>query len=134
MARILIVENDKLTLRLYQKAFKLEGYEVDTALNGEEGLKKIKRNKPILILSDIMMPKMDGIEMLKIIKSDSKYKNIPVVVLTSLSDEIDVEVALSEGAVKHIVKSKHKPKEIVDLVKGILAGYTRDEVPKTKVR
>ena len=65
MAKLLIVEDDVVIRRLYASALKAEGYEVETAGNGEEGLKKVKEFMPDLVLTDIMMPKMDGLELLK---------------------------------------------------------------------
>jgi len=130
MASILIVEDDALIRRLYEKVFSSEGHKVSTAADGEEGLLKIKEEKPALILLDIMMPKMDGLELLERIKADPEIADIPVVVLTNLAGTKDAETALSKGAVKYIVKSGYKPKEIVGMVKEILAGYTRGDIPK----
>lgn len=132
MAKILLIEDDKLMLRLYQKAFAFEDYEVETAINGEEGLAKVKSGDPNLILLDIMMPKMHGLEVLDRLKADPETKDIPVVILTNLAGEEDAETAMAKGAVKYIIKSEHKPKEVVDMVKQVLAGYTRGEVPKVK--
>ncbi len=129
MPQILIVEDDELIARLYEKAFGFEGYEVDVAHNGREGLDAVKQNKPTLILLDIMMPEMNGLEVLDHLKKDETTKDIPVIVLTNLAGEHDAEEVLAKGAVKYIVKSEHNPKEIVDIVKGILAGYTRNEIP-----
>lgn len=131
MAKILIIEDDPLMIRLYQKAFSSEGYEVEVAFDGEEGLGKVKKGKPTLILLDIMMPKMHGFEVLDKLKANKETEKIPVIVLTNLASTQDAETALSKGAVKYIVKSEHTPKQIVDMVKEILAGYTRGEVPKT---
>jgi len=117
---------------MYEAAFKFEKYEVDIAHNGKDGLEKLKKNRPSLILLDIMMPKMNGIDVLREMKADPRYKGIPVVMLTNLSGSKDVEEALSLGAVKYIVKSKYKPKEVVAQIKEILAGYTRNEIPQTK--
>jgi DNA-binding response OmpR family regulator len=130
MGSILIVEDDTLMLRMYQKAFGFEGFEAETAADGEEGLLKARANKPTLMLLDIMMPKKNGLEVLSEMKADENLKDVPVVVLTNLAGTQDAETALSKGAVKYIVKSEHDPKEVVDIVKGILAGYTRDEVPE----
>src|SRR3972149_1477320 len=130
MAKILIVEDDALIIRLYQKVFTSQGYEVETAINGEEGLAKARSVKPDLILLDIMMPKLNGLEMLRQLKAIPDVEKIPVVVLTNLSGDADAETALKEGAVKYIVKSDYKPKEIFNIVDGIMAGYTRGEVPK----
>ncbi|MDP3997308.1 MAG: response regulator [Candidatus Andersenbacteria bacterium] len=129
MPHIQIIEDDALFARLYEKAFGFEGYDVEVATNGREGLEKVKTGKPTLILLDIMMPEMNGLEVLDHLKSDDATKDIPVIVLTNLAGEKDAEEALAKGAVKYIVKSDHDPKEIVSMVKGILAGYTRDELP-----
>lgn len=130
MAKILIVEDDPLISRMYQTVFKFEGFDVDMARNGEEGIEKLKKDKPSLILLDVMMPKMSGIDVLREVKDDPKTQNIPVVVLTNLSGMKDAETALSMGAVKFIVKSKNKPKQIVAQIKEVLAGYTRESIPK----
>jgi CheY-like chemotaxis protein len=129
MPRIIIIEDDELIARLYEKAFGFEGYDVEVAHNGREGLDLVRTSDPTLILLDIMMPEMNGLEVLDHLKGNEKTKDIPVVVLTNLSGEHDAEEVLSKGAVKYIVKSEHNPKEIVDIVKGILSGYTRDDLP-----
>lgn len=115
--------------RLYQKIFTFEKYSVDVASNGTEGLSKTKSAKPTLILLDIMMPKMNGLEVLEKLKADEETKKIPVIVLTNLAGQGDAEAALKLGAVKYIIKSEHEPKEVTKIVKGVLAGYTRRELP-----
>lgn len=132
MAKILIVEDDTLISRLYQSVLQFEGFEVDVAGDGETGLTKAKIFKPTLILLDIMMPKMNGLEVLDKLKADEELKTVPVVVLTNLAGQNDAATALSKGAVKYIIKSEHTPKEVMLIVKEILAGYTRNEVPQTK--
>ncbi len=131
MAKILLVEDDPLMLRMYQKIFTLENYEVEVATNGEEALEKLRAEvKPNLILMDIMMPKMNGLEALDKIKANPNTQSIPVVMLTNLAGQQDAETALLKGAVKYIIKSEYEPKQIVDMIKEILAGYTRNEVPQ----
>jgi CheY-like chemotaxis protein len=129
MTKILIVEDDPLMSRMYQKIFKFEGFDVDFALNGEEGLDKIRTVKPTLVLLDIMMPKMNGLEVLDKVKLDPATKDIPIIMLTNLAGTQDAEAALTKGAVKYIIKSEYEPKQLVNMVKEILAGYTRDAVP-----
>ena len=129
MVKILIIEDDPLMRRLYQKIFTFEKYEVETAEDGEEGLDKARKSKPTLILLDIMMPKMNGLQVLGKMKTDPDLKKIPVVMLTNLAGQKDAETALAMGAVKYIVKSEYEPKQVADMVKGVLAGYTRDEIP-----
>jgi len=130
MAKVLIIEDDPLMIRLYQKVFKFEGYDVEVASNGEEGLQKVESFAPTLVLLDIMMPKMNGLEVLEKMKANEKTKKIPVVVLTNLAGQQDAETAIAKGAVKYIVKSEYEPKEVVKMVKEILAGYSRNNVPE----
>lgn len=134
MTKILLVDDDPLMVRMYQKKFEVDGYEVETAINGEEGFNKAKKIKPNLILLDIMMPKLNGLETLKKIKEDKDIKNIPVILLTNLGgSQEDAEKGLSLGAVSYLIKANYSPKEVVDKVKEILAGYTRD-IPSVKTQ
>jgi len=129
MAKILVVEDDPLMSRMYQKIFTFEGYDVQTAADGQAGLDQARAIKPTLILLDVMMPKLNGLEVLEKLKSDPETKSIPVIMLTNLAGEQDAEAALSKGAIKYIIKSEHDPKEVADMVEEALAGYTRNEVP-----
>ena len=128
-ARILIVEDDPLMSRMYQKIFTFESYEVVMAGDGQEGLDKAREVVPTLILLDVMMPKLNGLQVLEKLKEDPKTKSIPVIMLTNLAGQQDAEGALAKGAIKYIIKSEHDPKEVADMVKEILAGYTRNDVP-----
>lgn len=130
MTKILIVEDDTMICRLYETAFQFEKFSVETANDGEAGLDKAKAFKPTLVLLDIMMPKMNGLQVLEKMKADPELKKIPVVVLTNLSGDSDSMTALSLGAVKYIIKSEFTPKEIVTQVKEILSAYTRNDVPQ----
>src|SRR5882724_6042758 len=119
MAKVLIVEDDPLMSRMYQKIFKFEGYEVESAGDGEEGLVKIKAGSPTIILLDIMMPKMNGLQVLEKLKADPATKAIPVIMLTNLAGQQDADKALSMGAIKYIVKSEYEPKQVTNMVKEI---------------
>jgi len=130
MAKVLIVEDDPLMSRMYEKIFLFEKYEVELAHDGQEGLDKARSVKPTVIMLDVMMPKMNGLQVLEQLKADPGTKGIPVIMLTNLAGQQDAETALSKGAVKYLIKSEHEPKEVTDMVKEILAGYTRNEVPK----
>ena len=130
MAKILIVEDDALLSKMYLSIFMSENYEVETATDGEEGLEKARSGRPTLILLDIMMPKLNGMEVLKKLKADPDVKDIPVVVLTNLAGDNDIQNALNMGAVRYIIKSEHKPKEVEQIVRGILDGYTRQDIPQ----
>lgn len=129
MSKVLIVEDDQLIQRMYQKIFTFEKYEVVVAVDGEEGLEKARTEKPTIILLDVMMPKLNGIQVLEKLKQDPETKHIPVIMLSNLAGENDVETALSKGAVKYIIKSEYDPKQIADMVTEIIAGYSRNDIP-----
>ncbi len=133
MAKILIVDDDKLMVKMYQGKFEDDGFEVAVAVDGQAGFDTALEFKPDLILLDIMMPKVDGLEMLKKLKNNEAAKNIPVILLTNVggSDE-DVERGLSLGAVAYMVKAHYDAKDVVKKVKEILGGYVH-ELPKVKV-
>jgi CheY-like chemotaxis protein len=114
---------------MYETIFRTNNYEVEIAVDGEEGLLKARKYEPTLILLDIMMPKLNGLEVLERLKADPELKNIPVVILTNLAGNNDVQSALRLGAVRYIIKSENRPKQVEEIVRGILAGYTRGEVP-----
>lgn len=131
MIKILITEDDPLMSRMYQKIFTFEGFEVIMAADGQEGLDKIRSEKPTLVLLDVMMPKLNGMEVLEKLKADPETKSIPVIMLTNLASQQDADNAMLKGAVKYIVKSENDPKQVADMVKEILAGYTRGSIPGT---
>lgn len=132
MAKILIVDDDSLLVRMYQKKLENDGYIVGTAGDGESALQRAQELKPDLILLDIMMPKLNGLDVLAIFKDNQATANIPVILLTNVggSDE-DVNRGLELGAVAYLVKAGNRPSVVVAKVKEILAGYVRD-IPKVK--
>lgn len=129
--KVLLIEDDQLIQRMYQKIFTFEKFDVEIAGDGEEGLEKIRsmNPKPTIVLLDVMMPKMNGMQVLEKLKADPELKGIPVVMLSNLAGENDVETALSKGAVKYIIKSEYDPKQVSEMVKEVVAGYTRDAIP-----
>ena len=121
MTKVLLIEDDPLIYRLYQKLFSLEGFEIELAENGQLGLEKLKTFHPDILLMDIMMPTMNGIEMLTQLQSNPETKNIPVIVLTNIADMNITQMALSKGAVLCIIKSQTEPAEVINSVKAVLA-------------
>lgn len=115
---VLLVDDDPLVIRMYQNKLSQEGYEVETAFNGEEAITKIRRKKPDIILLDVMMPKMNGVETLKTLKGDPETKSIPVIILTNLGDKSeDIENAKKLGALDYLVKSQITLKSLSERVK-----------------
>lgn len=133
MATILLVDDDKLMIKMYQGKFEDDGYKVEVAINGEEGLAKTLELKPDLILLDIMMPKVNGLDMLKKLKEKDETKKIPVILLTNVGGEGDAKYGLSLGAVAYLVKAHYDAKDVVKKVKEILGGYVR-ELPKVTAK
>jgi DNA-binding response OmpR family regulator len=118
---ILLIEDDPMITRMYQRKLEGEGFKVTLAFNGEEGLAAIKNEKPNIILLDIMMPKMNGIDTLKAIKADLSIKDIPVVMLTNLGDRPeDVQKCKEFGANDYWVKANVSLKDVVEGIKKIL--------------
>jgi len=118
---VMLVEDDEFLSDIYKKKFDMEGFKVTHADNGEKGLEEIKKKKPDIILLDILMPKMDGFEVLENLKKeDSKVKDIPVILLTNLGQKDDVEKGKEKGAADYLIKAHFKPSEVVDKIKEVL--------------
>lgn len=122
MSNVLIVEDDPLMLRMYRRIFTLEGFTVDSAENGQLGLDRLNSTKPDIVLIDIMMPVMNGLELLKKMKADPSLQRIPAIMLTNVADVELAEEAMALGAVRYVVKSNSELNEIVTIVRNIIAG------------
>jgi len=118
--KILLVEDDPFLLDMYSTKFREVGFNIVTAQDGEMGLLKAKEEMPDLILLDIVLPKKDGFEVLKTLKSDSQTSKIPVILLTNLGLDSDVKRGLELGAQSYIIKAHFTPTEVVAKVKEIL--------------
>lgn len=118
--KILLVEDDPFLASVYATKFELEGFTVMHATDGEQGLKMAEKNLPTIILLDILMPKMDGFEMLRRLKLDQALAKIPVVMLTNIGQKEDIERCLKEGAIDYLIKAHFVPGEAVKKVKKIL--------------
>ena len=102
--RILVVDDDPRLLHVVAMYLSIEGYEVDTAANGEEGLRLLEQKRPDLVILDVMMPGIDGLEACRRIKSNPETRSIPVVLFTALSRTDDVENGRAAGANRFINK------------------------------
>lgn len=122
LPKILIVEDDQIMNRMYRNLFLLNGFGVEVAHDGEEGLEKALSLIPDLIILDVMMPKMNGLELLDRLKADETTKDILVVLLTNLGVIPELEKAVQRGAVGYITKSDHDPERVFQIVKQILGN------------
>jgi len=118
--KVLIVDDDAFLSGIYATKLELDRFLVVTARDGEEGLKAAMREKPDLILLDVLMPKLDGFEVLKRLKADAETKPIPVIMLTNLGQKEDIEKGISDGAVDYLIKAHFVPAEAVEKIKKVL--------------
>lgn len=103
--KILVIEDDKFFQHFYTTKLKEQGFEVEIAVDGEDGLIKVREAQPDLILLDIIMPKKDGFEVLQALSQDINLKKIPVLVFSTLGQESDVKRARDLGAIDYVNKS-----------------------------
>jgi len=118
--KILIIEDDKFLRELIAQKLSKENFGVSEAIDGEEGIKKIKEEKPDLILLDLILPGIDGFEVLSRMKEDPALTSIPVIILSNLGQKEDVERGLKLGAVDYLIKAHFTPGEIIEKVKANL--------------
>jgi DNA-binding response OmpR family regulator len=117
MPKLLIVEDEPSVAQILTDKFQSEKFTVLRSHNGEEGLKMALKNKPDIILLDLIMPKMDGLTMLKKLREDKWGKNAQVIVLTNLSDGASIEAAMKDGVYDFLVKADWKIGDLVKKVK-----------------
>ncbi|HXK32128.1 MAG TPA: response regulator [Candidatus Paceibacterota bacterium] len=117
MKTILFVEDESTLQKTLGEVLTKEGYQVISALDGEIGLRIAKEKKPDLILLDLILPKMNGFEVLKKIKEDGATKDIPIIVLTNLEGMEDIQKALELGAATYLVKANYSLEEVLEKIK-----------------
>ena len=118
--KVLIIEDDRFLRELISRKLSDDGFEIVEAVDGEEGIKKIKEEKPDLILLDLILPSIDGFEVLSRIKKDESVKSIPVIILSNLGQKEEVEKGLKLGAVDYLIKAHFTPGEIISKIKNNL--------------
>lgn|SRR3989344_430741 len=114
---IIIVEDDKFLLGILSDRFEAEGFMVIQAMNGSEAVKKTGEARPDLVLLDLILPELNGFEVMEKLKADARTKNIPVIILSNLGSEEDMERGKKLGAVDYLVKAYFTPDEIVQKVR-----------------
>ena len=118
--KILIVEDDSFVMDIYQTKLAQAGFDIIEAANGVEAMKILEKENPNLILLDILMPYMDGMEVLEKIKKEERFKNTPVILLTNLSQQEEVKHGLELGARDYLIKSHFTPSEVLDKINSYL--------------
>lgn len=120
MGKILLIEDDLFFQKFYTAKLNENGYNVETATNGNEGLEKMRNDTFQLVLLDLVMPQMDGFEVLKQKSLDSKLQKIPVIVFSSLSQEKDLEEAKKLGANDYMNKTFYNFEELLGKIKVLI--------------
>ena len=116
LGKIVILEDEELLLDILTRKFKEKGYQVFSETDGKKGLEMIKSQKPDLILLDLVMPLMDGFEVMRILKDDSSLKHIPIIVISNSGNEKEIQESLKIGAADYIIKTNFNPWEIVEKI------------------
>jgi DNA-binding response OmpR family regulator len=120
MAKVLIIEDDPLIVKIYSTRLKADGYDVVSAENGEEGIVAALRDKPDLIILDVMMPKVDGFGVLEKLRADPSFSNIPILMYSNLNNEDEMTRARSMGVTEFLVKANLSPTQMVTKIKQYL--------------
>ena len=120
MKKILFIEDEPVLQKNLESIFQIEGYKTIGALDGEIGLRLTQKEKPDLILLDLVLPKISGFDVLKKLKGDKETKNIPVIILTNLETMDDINKAIELGATTYLVKVNYNLEELIEKVKQAL--------------
>ncbi len=123
--KVLIIEDEASLSNILQERLIDMGYDVSIAIHGEEGWQKTKDESPDLILLDIILPRLDGFVFLKRLKSHKKFKHIPVIILSNLGQDSDIDKGKELGAEYYMVKSNHTISTIVEKVNELLNNSTK---------
>jgi DNA-binding response OmpR family regulator len=117
---ILIIEDDEFFMELVSKELLASGFGVLKAVDGQKGIERIKESKPDLILLDILLPNIDGFEVLSTIKQNPDTASIPVIILSNLSSKEDIERGLKLGASDFLIKSQFSLPEVIEKIKNFI--------------
>ncbi len=120
-AKILVIEDEASLSNILSETLADRGYKVSIAIQGEEGWQKTKDERPDLVLLDIVLPRLDGFVYLKRLRAHKKLKDIPVLILSNLGQDSDVEQGRQLGAIDYMVKSNHTIDAIIKRVEGVLS-------------
>src|SRR5471032_2123188 len=120
MKKILIVEDNQVVANVYRNKLAVEGYQVEIAADGETGLKVMRTFKPDMIILDLMLPKMTGVDVIKQIRSEEDFSRLPVIVFSNTYLTNLIQEAWKAGATKCLSKASCSPKEVLDLVRNTI--------------
>jgi two-component system, OmpR family, alkaline phosphatase synthesis response regulator PhoP len=119
--KILIIEDDELLREIYATKLELEGFEVETAYDGVDGLEKAILEEPNMILLDMIMPRMTGLEFLRVYRPSQLHPRVATVVMSNKSSNQEINLAKELGVIEYLIKSQHTPDDIVARVRNHLS-------------
>ncbi|MEK7494159.1 MAG: response regulator [Patescibacteria group bacterium] len=126
--KIVLVEDEEVLLEVLESKLKKEGFEVFSARDGQAGLDLIKAIQPDLVLLDIIMPRMDGMEVLTHMHDDAVLSRIPVIIISNSGQAVEIEKAAALGAKDYLVKAEFDPQEVLDKIRVLLRAMGKEQV------
>ncbi len=120
MPKVLVIDDDPVIVQLLRVNFEIEGFEVVSAADGKEGFERAQAERPDLVLSDIMMPRTDGLQLLAQLKAHAATRHLPVILLSAKAQNAEVQQGLEAGAEDYVTKP-FDPLELIDRVNAVLA-------------
>jgi DNA-binding response OmpR family regulator len=124
MPKVLVIDDDPVIVQLLRVNFEIEGFEVVSAGDGQEGLERAMADHPDVVLSDIMMPRMDGLQLVHQLKNNASTRSLPVILLSAKAQNAEVQEGLDAGADDYVTKP-FDPLELIDRVYALLARARR---------
>lgn len=131
MTRLLIIEDDQLVANIYRNKFSLEGFEVETAPDGQAGLEMLEQFQPALVILDLLLPRLDGVEVIKQIRSRPQFRELPVIVFSNTYLTHLVQEAWKAGATKILSKASCRPKEMIEAARSAIRQTGQPPAPNT---
>src|SRR6185369_1866324 len=126
MKRIVVVDDQPLLGNIYRTKFAAEGFHVDVAVDGQQALELIRRERPDLVLLDVVIPKIDGLEVLRRLRNESSFRTLPIIVFSGSAQAGVLEEAWAAGATNVLSKLSTSPKKLVELVHQALENSSRE--------
>ncbi|HET9850296.1 MAG TPA: response regulator [Candidatus Saccharimonadales bacterium] len=127
MAKILIVEDEKLLNEAYELVLKKEGHDVASVFNGAEALEIYAKFDPDLVLLDLRMPKMDGVEFLRQLQPAKNYPKAKIIIFSNYDEQKEIDEAFENGATRYILKAWSSPAELIKVVKETLGSENSED-------
>jgi two-component system alkaline phosphatase synthesis response regulator PhoP len=127
--KLLIIDDEAAVCQMYKFKLEMEQFKVVTLMEAEKSLEVAKQEQPNIILLDIIMPKVNGLDILRELKSDNETKNIPVYILTNLPNEAGGAKGLELGAAGYFVKAEYEPSELARKIRDLIGSQPNDQQP-----